>query len=124
MAIKNNNNTARFTMSVIDRDKKSCVATCKVLIEMGIENPSMIDCLNVRYISECVSKRSAYLVSTGLAVLLNKMDEKLATIGVDGSVYRYHPYYKKVLFRKTRQLTNSDIMVRTACACYGVKGGK
>jgi len=78
---------------------------------MGINDPSLVDCANVRYICECVSRRSAHLVSAGLAVLLNKMDEKSVTIGVDGSVYRFHPYFHKLMVEKTKQLTNPDIKV-------------
>lgn len=85
-----------------------------MLNEMGINDPSLVDCANVRYICECVSRRSAHLVSAGLAALLNKMDEKSVTIGVDGSVYRFHPYFHKLMVEKTKQLTKSDIKVRRA----------
>ncbi|XP_001945605.1 hexokinase type 2-like [Acyrthosiphon pisum] len=80
-----------------------------VLNKMGINDPSLVDCVNVRYICECVSTRSAHLVSVGLAVLLNKMDETSVTIGVDGSVYRLHPCFHKLVVEKTRELTRSYI---------------
>lgn len=92
-------------------DKANYKETLKVLNEMGINDPSLVDCANVRYICECVSRRSAHLVSAGLAVLLNKMDEKSVTIGVDGSVYRFHPYFHKLMVEKTKQLANPDIKV-------------
>jgi len=92
-------------------DKANYKETLKVLSEMGINDPSLVDCANVRYICECVSRRSAHLVSAGLAALLNKMDEKSVTIGVDGSVYRFHPYFHKLMVEKTKQLTKSDIKV-------------
>jgi len=61
-------------------------------------------------------------VSAGLAALLNKMDEKSVTIGVDGSVYRFHPYFHKLMVEKTKQLTKSDIKVseRTALSPVGL----
>lgn len=92
-------------------DTRNFQNTMKVLSEMGINDPSLVDCANVRYICECVSSRSAHLVSVGLAVLLNKMDEKSVTIGVDGSVYRFHPYFHKLILQKTRELTKPDIKV-------------
>lgn len=92
-------------------DKANYRETLKVLNEMGIHDPSLVDCANVRYICECVSRRSAHLVSAGLAALLNKMDEKSVTIGVDGSVYRFHPYFHKLMVEKTKQLAKSDIKV-------------
>jgi hexokinase len=87
---------------------------------MGIKNPSLVDCANIRYICECVSKRSAYLVSAGLAVLLNKMDEKSVTIGVDGSVYRYHPFFHQLMVEKIKSLTKSDIKVSVQDYYYAV----
>jgi hexokinase len=96
-------------VSDIESDKANYRETLKVLNEMGINDPSLVDCANVRYICECVSRRSAHLVSAGLAVLLNKMDEKSVTIGVDGSVYRFHPYFHKLMVEKIRQLAKSDI---------------
>ncbi|KAL5237765.1 hypothetical protein ACI65C_005175 [Semiaphis heraclei] len=96
-------------VSDIESDTGNYKNTLKVLSEMGINNPSLVDCANVRYICECVSSRSAHLVSVGLAVLLNKMDEKSVTIGVDGSVYRFHPYFHKLIMEKTRQLVKPNI---------------
>ncbi|XP_050420858.1 hexokinase type 2 isoform X2 [Adelges cooleyi] len=96
-------------ISDIESDKANYKETLKVLNEMGISDPSLVDCANVRYICECVSRRSAHLVSAGLAVLLNKMNEKSVTIGVDGSVYRFHPYFHKLMVEKTKQLANPDI---------------
>ncbi|KAF0760552.1 hexokinase type 2-like [Aphis craccivora] len=96
-------------VSDIESDTVDYKNTRKILSEMGINDSSTVDCANVRYICECVSSRSAHLVSAGLAVILNKMDEKSVTIGVDGSVYRFHPYFHKLILEKTRQLTKADI---------------
>lgn len=92
-------------------DKANYRETLKVLNEMGIVDPSLVDCANVRYICECVSKRSAHLVSAGLAALLNKMGEKTVTIGVDGSVYRFHPFFHKLMVEKVKQLVDPEIKV-------------
>jgi len=104
-------NTTNYCDFLRFSDKANYKETLKVLSEMGINDPSLVDCANVRYICECVSRRSAHLVSAGLAALLNKMDEKSVTIGVDGSVYRFHPYFHKLMVEKTKQLTKSDIKV-------------
>lgn len=87
-----------------------CGEAYRVLTEMmDVDGPSTVDCANVRYVCRCVSTRSAHLVSVGLAVLLNKMDEKSVTIGVDGSVYRFHPYFHEILRAKVTELVKSDI---------------
>lgn len=54
------------------------------------------------------------MVSAGLAMLLNKMNEKKVTIGVDGSVYRYHPHFHNLMMEKIRELVNPDIEVGLA----------
>lgn len=85
-------------------------AARRVLVErLDVDGPSDVDCANVRHVCRCVSTRSAHLVSAGLAVLLNKMDEKRVTIGVDGSVFRFHPHFQRLLRDKVAQLVRPDI---------------
>lgn len=81
----------------------------KFLREIGEIDPSDGDCMNIRYVTECISRRSAYLVAAGLATILNKMNEKDVVIGVDGSVYRYHPYYHQLLVDKINELIKPGI---------------
>ncbi|VVC29592.1 Hexokinase, N-terminal,Hexokinase, binding site,Hexokinase,Hexokinase, C-terminal [Cinara cedri] len=81
----------------------------KFLREIGVNNSTDSDCMNLRYAAECISKRSAHLVAAGLTVLLNKMNTKDVTIGVDGSVYRYHPFYHQLLVDKINELVNIGI---------------
>lgn len=92
------------------RDNGDYTTTRTILNEMGIQ-PTLIDCVHIRYICECVSRRSANLVAVGLAVLLNRINDKSVTIGVDGSVYKYHPNFHNIMEEKTRELTNPDIDV-------------
>jgi len=81
-------------ISVIETDPPGTyTATRKFLQGIGVANPTDGDCMNFRYATECISRRSAYLVAAGLTAILNKMNEKDVIIGVDGSVYRYHPFY-------------------------------
>lgn len=97
-------------ISIIESDPPGIyTATRQFLQEIGVENPTDSDCMNVRYASECISRRSAHLVAAGLSVLLNKMNEKDVMIAVDGSVYRYHPFYHQLLMDKTGELVNDGI---------------
>lgn len=84
-------------------------ATKQFFQKIGVENPTDGDCLNVRYAAECISRRSANLVAAGLSVILNKINETDVTIGVDGSVYRYHPHYHQLLMNKISELVNDNI---------------
>ena len=67
--------------------------------------------LSIRYICEVVSRRAAHLASAGVATLINKMDVSSITVGVDGSLYRFHPHFHKLMCDKIGQLINSNIFV-------------
>ncbi|KAF8782248.1 hexokinase-2-like [Argiope bruennichi] len=79
----------------------------KVLQKMEVENATEKDYRILRDVCKCVSTRSAYLVAAGVATLLNKMKRDYTVVGVDGSVYRFHPYFKDLMEMKIRELTDS-----------------
>ncbi|KAM8721480.1 hypothetical protein ACLKA7_007369 [Drosophila subpalustris] len=97
-------------VSEIEADEPGTFTNCRlVLEELGLSNATDGDCANVRYICECVSKRAAHLVSAGIATLINKMDEPHVTVGVDGSVYRFHPKFHNLMVEKISQLIKPGI---------------
>ncbi|KAF5401166.1 Phosphotransferase [Paragonimus heterotremus] len=49
----------------------------------------------VRYVCEMVSKRAAYLIGTGIACLLRRMNRPEVTVGIDGSLYKFHPKFQE-----------------------------
>lgn len=82
-----------------------CLPTVReILLDFGYSTPTDEDCMIVRFVCECVSTRSAYLASAALAVLLLKIGEDDITIGIDGSLYRYHPHIHFLLTRKIQEL--------------------
>ncbi|KAH0946799.1 hypothetical protein HN011_002734 [Eciton burchellii] len=92
-------------VSEIENDPKGKYTNCReVLAELGVRNVSDQDCENVRYVCSVVSRRAAHLVSAGIATLLNKMGENNVTIGMDGSVYRFHPYFHDLMTEKISEL--------------------
>lgn len=104
------NSLTTEVISIIENDPPGTYrAMRKFLKKIGVEHSSDGDCMNIRYAAECITRRSANLVAAGLAVLLNKINEKDVTIGVDGSVYRYHPFYHQLLVDKIHELVKSDI---------------
>ena len=72
------------------------MSTEKMLRGLGLD-PSVEDCVATRRVCQVVSTRAAHLCAATLAAVLrqirdNKAAERLrTTIGVDGSVYKYHP---------------------------------
>lgn len=97
-------------VSEIETDREGDFTYCRqVLEELGLDHATDQDCMNVRYVCECVSRRAAHLVSAGIATLINKMDEKSVTVGIDGSVYRFHPYFHDLMTEKISELVHPDI---------------
>lgn len=97
-------------VSEIESDKQGDYTSCmEVLEELGLSHASEADMAAVRHVCECVSRRAAHLVSAGLATLLNKMDEPRVTVGIDGSVYRFHPHFHALMCDKIAQLVRPGI---------------
>lgn len=68
-------------VSEIESDNPGVFTNCReVLEELGLGHATDVDCANVRYICECVSRRAAHLVSAGIAALINKMGEPIVTV--------------------------------------------
>ncbi|KHJ84167.1 Hexokinase [Oesophagostomum dentatum] len=89
---------------------KSFPKTREILKNLGIKNVSDEDCLHVAYVCTVVSTRAAYLTAAAISQVLNRMKRRYkVTVGVDGSVYRFHPFFKKHLDKKISQLIDKDI---------------
>ncbi|XP_037094691.1 hexokinase type 2-like isoform X2 [Pollicipes pollicipes] len=94
----------------VESDTPGDYTNCRmVLEELGLEHATDEDCENVRYVCEIVSRRAAFLVGTGLAVLLNKMERPNVTVGVDGSVYRFHPHVHNLMCEQISKLIKPGI---------------
>ncbi|XP_011700787.1 PREDICTED: hexokinase type 2 isoform X3 [Wasmannia auropunctata] len=92
-------------VSEIESDPKGRYMNCReVLAELGLRSVSDQDCENVRYVCSVVSRRAAHLVSAGIAALLNKMGQNNVTVGIDGSVYRFHPHFHDLMTAKISEL--------------------
>lgn len=51
------------------------------------------------------------MTAAGIAMLLNRMNKRYVTVGVDGSVYRFHPSFPKLLDEKIDTLIKGDLEV-------------
>ncbi|KAK5975296.1 Phosphotransferase, partial [Trichostrongylus colubriformis] len=83
--------------------------TFQILEDIGIERVSAADCANVAYTCSLVSTRAAHLTAAAIATLLNRMKRPYVTVGVDGSVYRFHPTFPRLLDEKIDQLIEGDL---------------
>lgn len=102
-------------VSEIESEAENIVAAVReILLEFGYENPSEDDCVTVWYVCECISRRAAHLVSAALATLILKVGDPDITIGVDGSVYRFHPKFHDLMTEKIRELIPSNFKFQFA----------
>ncbi|EJW73018.1 hypothetical protein WUBG_16074 [Wuchereria bancrofti] len=85
--------------------------TLQILQQIGINKISDSDCLHVAYVCEVVSTRAAYLTAAGISCILTRMQKKFVTVGVDGSVYRFHPKFDKILDAKINDLLPKNLDV-------------
>lgn len=83
----------KFVSDIESEPVDSVKVVRDILDDIGIQNPSDQDCVDVRYVCECVTRRAAHLVSAAIATLILKMGDPDITIGVDGTVYRLHPKF-------------------------------
>lgn len=51
---------------------------------------------------------TAHLCACAIATLLKRMRREFCTVGVDGSVYRFHPTFKFLLDEKIGQLAGEN----------------
>lgn len=71
----------------------------------------------------CMSIYDFIHIFTGIATLLNKMNRPEVTIGVDGSLYRFHPHFHDLMEEKIRQLVKPGIKVSICKYCYSLTLG-
>jgi len=89
----------------------------KALLEVGMTKSQLI-CLSefdrkalrhstycfTWYLCECVTDRAAKLAGAGVAALANKINRPKLTVGMDGSVYKFHPNFGQKMKATARKL--------------------
>jgi len=96
-------------VSIVESDKKDeFIQTRAALQRMDLNDVTDEECENVKLVCCRVSTRSAYLVSAAIATILNKIKRPHTTVGVDGSVYRFHPHFHNLMVKKISELTNPE----------------
>ena len=85
--------------------------TLQILEELGYEEVHESDLTHVQFICAQVSRRAAFLASAGIATLLNRINDPNVTVAVDGSLYRYHPFFHDLMIHKIEQMLNPGLKV-------------
>ena len=99
-------------LSEIEDDKPNTFQNLNgALKELGVNTNcvSSFDRRILRYICECVSFRAANLAGTGVAALANKLRRSKVTVGMDGTVYKFHPNFGRIMKAVARRLICDDV---------------
>ncbi|XP_060531176.1 hexokinase type 2-like [Cylas formicarius] len=92
-------------LSEIEKDQPGSFKLQRdILHQLGLEHATDVDCINIRFISQCLTRRAAHLASTALVTLIHKMGVKKVTVGIDGSLYKYHPHFRTLMIAKMNEL--------------------
>lgn len=94
---------------MIGDEEKTFQNTEKILVELGVKKLTKTDCANVAYVCSVVSARAAHMLAAGIATLINRMQRPLVTVGIDGSVYRFHPKFPQLLDDKIAELIDDNL---------------
>ncbi|VDK50323.1 unnamed protein product [Cylicostephanus goldi] len=116
----------RFISDIVEdlvgEDEKTFQTTNRTLSQLGVRNLYFADCANVAYICSVISARQAFctntfdpraahLLAAGIATLINRLQRPMVTVGIDGSIYRYHPLFPKLLDDKIAELIDENLRV-------------
>ncbi|XP_018569738.1 hexokinase type 2-like [Anoplophora glabripennis] len=92
-------------VSDIERDRMGDYSKVKKICDsLGLTHATLQDHTNVRYVASCITRRAAHLVSAGLVVLMERVGEKQIAVGIDGTVYKFHPHFHNLMVEKIKEL--------------------
>ena len=96
----------RHLSAIEDDERMNFQKMDGVLEELGIsaKDMSYFDRGTLRYLCECVSFRAANLAGAGVAAIANKLRRSKLTIGMDGSLYKFHPHFGRIMKAAARRL--------------------
>uniref|UniRef100_A0A6P7F0M1 Phosphotransferase n=1 Tax=Diabrotica virgifera virgifera TaxID=50390 RepID=A0A6P7F0M1_DIAVI len=93
----------------IDADSPGVFTNVKrILNNLGVTNATEQDYNDIKYLSQCFSRRAAILNSCMITVLVRKIGYPSVTVGVDGMLYKTHPHIHSILMTYVEGLLKPD----------------
>ncbi|XP_041477382.1 hexokinase-2-like isoform X2 [Lytechinus variegatus] len=96
----------RFLTDIENDDSNNGMVVTEILNKLDLD-PSIDDIMLVRAVCHSVAKRAARLAVAGLAAVTKKVHRENrpeVTIGIDGTLYKKHPLFKKEMEEMMKQL--------------------
>uniref|UniRef100_A0A8C0VGX0 hexokinase n=1 Tax=Cyanistes caeruleus TaxID=156563 RepID=A0A8C0VGX0_CYACU len=96
-------------LSQIESDRLALLQVRRILQQLGLDS-TCDDSIIVKEVCGVVSRRAARLCGAGLAAIVEKKRENRGverlqiTVGVDGTLYKLHPHFSRVLRETVKEL--------------------
>ncbi|XP_013925527.1 PREDICTED: hexokinase-1 [Thamnophis sirtalis] len=96
-------------LSQIESDRLALLQVRTILQQLGL-NSTCDDSIIVKMVCGAVSRRAAQLCGAGMAAVVDKIRENRGlehldiTVGVDGTLYKLHPHFSKVMHQTVKDL--------------------
>ncbi|XP_019339923.1 hexokinase-1 isoform X3 [Alligator mississippiensis] len=96
-------------LSQIESDRLALLQVRAILQQLGL-NSTCDDSIIVKTVCGAVSRRAAQLCGAGMAAVVDKIRENRGlehleiTVGVDGTLYKLHPHFSKVMHQTVKDL--------------------
>lgn len=97
-------------LSQIESDRLALLQVRKILQQLGLDS-TCDDSIIVKEVCGAVSTRAAKLCGAGLAAVVDKirenrgLDHLKITVGVDGTLYKLHPHFSRILQETVKKLS-------------------
>ena len=111
--------TYRYVSEIESDSSSDLHSTRRILDDLGVRILTNRDCVVVRRVCETVSRRSATLAGAAAASLLNQIGRKSVTVGVDGSVFRFHPTFATIVEETMKKCLHDGIAFKIKLSTDG-----
>ncbi|CAG2114839.1 unnamed protein product [Medioppia subpectinata] len=92
-----------------NRDETKSIAYVKKLTQrLGYVMCTDPDTAIIRYVCSVVTVRATQLLAAVLAALIDRCDRPRVTVAIDGSLYKHHPKFHRLMTDFTRELLDTD----------------
>ncbi|VDK85872.1 unnamed protein product [Litomosoides sigmodontis] len=99
----------KYISEILRDETGSYMHTRDILDELGIDRYNFSDMLLVREVCVVVSRRSANLSAAAIACILNRVRKENMVVGIDGSTYKYHPFFDFWVHDKLKELVDPGL---------------
>uniref|UniRef100_H2RZL7 hexokinase n=1 Tax=Takifugu rubripes TaxID=31033 RepID=H2RZL7_TAKRU len=96
-------------LSQIESDRLALLQVRSILQHLGLDS-TCDDSIIVKEVCGTVSRRAAQLCGAGMAAVVDKIRENRGldhlniTVGVDGTLYKLHPHFSKIMHQTVKEL--------------------